>query len=38
MEVIDNAVEFVKDNKTTIAIALVAAVIVLAIWLYYFKK
>lgn len=37
MEVIDNAMDFVTEHKTTIAIALVAAVVVLAVWLY-FKK
>lgn len=35
MEIVDNAVDFVSENKTTIAIAVVAAVLVLSAWLYF---
>jgi len=37
MELVDNAVNFVSENKTTIAIGIGCALIVLAAWLY-FKK
>lgn len=37
MEIVDNAMTFVNENKTTIAIAVAVSVIVLAVWLYYRK-
>lgn len=37
MELVDNAISFVNDNKTTIIIAVVVSVVVLAAWLYYRK-
>lgn len=35
MEIVDNAVGFVSDNKNTIAIGIACAVLVLAAWLYF---
>jgi predicted negative regulator of RcsB-dependent stress response len=37
MELVDNAVDFVSENKVTIIIAIVCAAVVLGAWLY-FKK
>ncbi len=34
MELVDNALGFVNENKTTIAIAIAVSVVVLAVWLY----
>lgn len=37
MELVDNAMAFVEDNKTTIIIAVAVSVVVLAAWLYFRK-